>query len=177
MPPEPWEGRVESVNRERSVQTQRCEQQQQGDLAGSVSVCHHVKEPHWAPPTLQPVPSSSSRLSAVLNASWEFLTTIWLAPLQRTPLPGWKRFSWCVHTSTPRTPPASITMMYEREMKNDDLSQGDRFSIFFRIWSVVADVEPLRYSPVAVFVLNLKLFNKPNSLGCVRCNSDQFVLF
>lgn len=79
---------VEQINREGRDQTQRCEQRQ-GDPVGSVSLCHRVKEPPMGAPSPphNPPPASptwSSHLTTVLNELWEFLTTIWLAPLQRT---------------------------------------------------------------------------------------------
>ena len=130
-----------SVNGEGSVQTQRC-QQWRGDLAGSVSICHRVNEPQWVPPST-PFVHRSSHLSDFLNGHWEVLTTIWLAPLQRTRWPAWKARTH-THTRTQRTPPAFIRGMYERETGNDKLSQVDWLGAICLIWSGVVDIETLR---------------------------------
>lgn len=89
-----------------------------------------------------PTPNSS-RLSAVLNGPWEFLTTIWLAPLQRTLWPAWKHSPIHIRTSTQRTPLAFITMMYERETRNDKLSQVHWFWAICMIWFGAVDIETL----------------------------------
>jgi len=63
---------------------------------------HYVimwKSPTGCPhSTSPPPPTRCSRLSAVINGPWEFLTTIWFAPLQRTLWPAWTLT--CIHEHT-----------------------------------------------------------------------------
>lgn len=107
---------------------------------------HYVivwKSPSGCPHST-PSPTRSSHLTAILNEPWEFLTTIWLAPSQRTPWPAWKQTSIHIWASTQRTPRAFITRMYERETRNDKSSQVDWFCAICMICSGVVDIETLR---------------------------------
>lgn len=91
--PQPWLGFVEEVNREGSVQIQRCEQQR-GDLARSVSLCHHRKEPRWVP-----LPSTSL-FSPFRHPQWtlgishhDLVSPI----IKKTLWPAWKQSSTHKH--------------------------------------------------------------------------------
>lgn len=158
-----------NIETAKGVQTQRCEQRR-GVLAGSVSLCHHVKEPRWVPP-LRPHLCNSSRLSPILNGPWEFLTTILLAPLQRTPWPALKAL-FHRRTSKQITPAAFIRMMYERETGNDKLSQVDWLWVISVIWSGVVDIEI-----VSCFSVCIKILQDTNFYWVVISESMQKNLF
>lgn len=166
-----------NIETAKGVQTQRCEQRR-GVLAGSVSLCHHVKEPRWVPP-LRPHLCNSSRLSPILNGPWEFLTTILLAPLQRTPWPALKAL-FHRRTSKQMTPAAFIRMMYERETGNDKLSQVDWLWVIFVIWSGVVDIEIVSCFSVCIKILqdtNFYWVVISEKFISVVCDRNQFVVF
>lgn len=109
-----------------------------GQICFTMSSCERV--PPVGPP---PSPHRCSRLTAVFNGSWEFLTTIWLVPLQRTLWPASEHSSMHICTSTQRTPPAFTTTASERETGNDKLSQVNWFWAIGVIWLRADDMETL----------------------------------
>lgn len=137
-------------------------------------------------PQSTPSAHRSSRLSAVLNGPWEFLTTIWLAPLQRALWPAWKHFHTHTHKHAKNSTSIHHKDIWKGNWKWQAVSSGLILSNLYDLVCYCWHRNTLRLFLDAVFVqkfskivifLALGVRNSAYIFIPVVCNRDQSVFY